>query len=64
MNISANDKEFLECIEIWNKIKNLFKNLFNKRFDNKPIYNEDIKTRISPSDINFRGNKRPKKYEY
>ena len=31
MNILANDKEFLKCIEIWNKIKSLFNEKFIKK---------------------------------
>ena len=31
MNILANNKEFLKYIEIWNKIKDLFNEKFNKR---------------------------------
>ena len=65
MNILVNDKEFLKYIEIWDKIKNLFKKLFKKRFDSEPIYNNKyIKTKINPLNINFYGNKRPKKDEY
>ena len=48
INISANEKEFLKYIEIWDKIKNLFKNLFNKMFDSEPIYNNEfIRTKIN-----------------
>ena len=60
INILANDKEFLKYIEIWNKIKDLFKNLFNKRFESEPIYNNEYtKAKINPYNINFQGNKTP-----
>ena len=46
-------------------MKNLFKNLFNKRFDSEPIYNNGYtKTKISPKNMNFHDNKRPKKDGY
>ena len=62
MNILANDKEFLKYTEIWNKIKDLSKNLFNKWFNNELIYNNEyVKTKINPFNINFHGNKRPKR---
>ena len=61
MNILANDKEFLEYIEIWNKIKYLF----NKRFNKGTIHkNEYIRTKISPFNENFRGDKKLIKSEY
>ena len=45
MNVLADNKELLKCIEIWDKIKALF----NKKFNNKPVYNnEKIKTKMGP----------------
>ena len=35
MNILTNDKECLKDIQILSKIKDLFKNLFNKRIDSE-----------------------------
>ena len=59
MNILANDKE------IWNKIKDLFKNLSNKRFDNEPIYNNEyIRTKIRPYNKSFHSNKKHIKDKY
>ena len=59
MNILANDNKFLKYIEIWNKIKYLCKKLSNKRgFNKKPIHNNEyIRTKISPFNENFHGNK-------
>ena len=43
MNILANNKEFLKYIEIWNQIKDLFNEKFNKRrLHNKPAYNNEF----------------------
>ena len=59
MNILANDKE------IWNKIKDLFKSLSNKRFDNEPVYNNEyIRTKIRPYNKSFHGNKKNIKDKY
>ena len=65
MNILANDKEFLKYIEIWNKIKDLFKNLSNKRgFNKEPIHNNKyIKTKISSFNGSIHGNKKHIKNE-
>ena len=66
MNILANNKEFLKCIEIWNKIVDLFNEKFNRRgVYNKPVYdNEYIRTKISPFNENFHGNLKLTKDEY
>ena len=37
MNVLADNKELLKYIEIWDKIKALF----NKKFNNKPVYNNE-----------------------
>ena len=45
MNFLVNDEEILEKYnEIWDKIKNLFK----EKFDSKPVYNDKyIKAKIN-----------------
>ena len=41
MNVLADNKKLLKYIEIWDKIKALF----NEKFNNKPVYNNEyIKT--------------------
>ena len=66
MNILSNNKEFLKYIEIWNKVKFLFNEKFNKRgLCNRPVYNNEyIKTKISPYNDVFKGNKKLTKEEY
>ena len=66
MNISVNSNEFSKYIEMWNKIKDLFNEKFNKRgLYNKPVYNNEyIRTEISPFNENFHGNKKLTKKEY
>ena len=54
MNVLANDDELLKYIEIWNKIKLLL----NKILYNWLVYEEYIRTKISPYNENFHGNKR------
>ena len=59
MNILADNKEFLKYTEIWNKIVDLFNAKCNKRgLYNKPTYNDYIKTKISPFNKGFHGNKK------
>ena len=42
MNFLDNNKELLKYIEIWNKMKVLFNEKFNKRaLCNKPVYNNE-----------------------
>ena len=57
MNFLVNDEEILEKYnEIWDKIKNLFK----EKFDSEPVYNDKyIKAKINLYDKNFYGNKTP-----
>ena len=66
MNILANDKEFSKYIEMWNKIKDLFKNLSNKRdLYKEPAYNNEyISAKISPFNKIIHGNKKLIKSEY
>ena len=66
INISANNKEFLKYIQIWNKIKDLFNEKFNKiGLYNKPVFNNEyIRTKISQFNENFHGNKKLIKEEY
>ena len=65
INILANNKEFLKYIEIWNKIKPLFNEKFNKKgLYNRPAYNEYIKTKISAYNDVFKDNKKLTKNEY
>ena len=61
MNVLADNKKLLKYIEIWDKIKALF----NKKFNNKPVYNNEyIKTKMSPCSENFHGNKKIIKDKY
>ena len=48
------------------KIETLFNKKFNKRwFYNKPVYNNEyIKTKVSPCNESFQGNKKLTKYEH
>ena len=66
MNILADNKEFSKYTEIWNKIVNLFYEKFNKRglYNNPTHNNEHIKTKISPYNENFHGNKKHTKDKY
>ena len=66
MNVLADNDKLLKYIEIWNKIKALFNKNFNKRgFYSRPVYNNEyIKTKISPYNENFHGNKKLTKDEY
>ena len=65
MNVLANDNELLKYIEIWNKIEALFNNKFHKKgYINRPVYNNEyIKTKRSPYNENFHGNKKLTKNE-
>ena len=56
-NLLANDKEIFEKYnKIWDKIKNLFE----KKFDSEPVYNDKyVKAKINSYDTNFYGNKTP-----
>ena len=65
MNVLANGNEF-KYIEIWNKIQDLFNKKFNKKgLHNRSVYNNEyIKTKISPFNENFDGNKKLAKDEY
>ena len=56
-NLLANDKEIFEKYnKIWDKIKNLFE----KKFDSEPVYNDKyIKAKINSYNTNFYGNKTP-----
>ena len=47
MNVVADNDELLKYIKTW-----------NKKFNKKGLYNEYIKTRISPYNENFHGNKK------
>ena len=59
MNILADHKELLK-FEIWDKIADLFNKKHNKTvLYNKTIYNECIKTKISPYNEKFHSNKKP-----
>ena len=59
MNVLADNKELLKNIEIWGKIVDLFNKKHSKRvFYNNTIYNECIKTKRSPYNENFHGNKK------
>ena len=61
MNVLADNREVLKYIEIWDKIEALF----NKKINNKPVYNNEyIKTKMSPYNKNFHGNKELTKDEY
>ena len=55
MNLLVNDKEMLEKYnKIWDKIKNLFE----KKFDTEPVYNDKyIKAKINSYNTNVYGNK-------
>ena len=66
MNVLADHDELLKYIEIRNKIKALFNKKFNKKgLHNRPVYNNEyIKTKISPYNENFIGNKKLTKDEY
>ena len=66
VNISANNKEFLKYIQIWNKIKDLFNEKFNKiGLYNKPVFNNEyIRTKISQFNENFHGNEKLIREEY
>ena len=66
MNVLANDNELLKYTEIWNKIEALFNKKFNKKgFYSKPTYNNEyIRTKISPYNEDFWGNKRFTKNNY
>ena len=57
MNLLVNDKEMLKKYsEIWDKIQNLF----GKKFDSEPVYNDEhIKAKINSSATNSHGNKTP-----
>ena len=61
MNVLANNNELLKYIEIFNKIVNLH---LAKRLHNRPVCKEYIKTKISPYNETFDGNKRLAKVEY
>ena len=66
MNVLVNDNKLLKYIEIWNKIEALFNKKFNKKgLHNRPVYNNKyIKTKISPYNENFHGNKKLTKDNY
>ena len=77
MNVLADNDKLLKHIEIWNKIDALFNKKFNKRgLYNRPVYNNNnnnnsnnnnkkyIKTKISPYNENFHGNKKLTEDEY
>ena len=65
MNILADNKELLKYIEIWEKIVDLFNKKHNERvLYNNTIYNECIKTKISPYNENLYGNIKLTKNEY
>ena len=66
MNILYNNKDSLKYIKMWNKIKDLFKNLSNKRgLNEKPIHNSEYRrNKISPFNENFDGNKKLIKNEH
>ena len=65
MNISANNKEFLKYVELWNKYEVLFNEKFNKRgLYNRPVYNKYVKNKINLHNENFHGNKKLLKDEY
>ena len=60
MNVLADNDELLKYIKIWNKMKALF----NKKFNNRPVFNNKyIKTKTSPYNENFLGNKKLTKDE-
>ena len=61
VNFLVHGKELLQkYIEIWDKVKNLFK----KEFNSEPVYNyEYIKTKINSYNINFYGKKIPREHE-
>ena len=60
MNVLADNGKVLKCIEIWDKIEVLF----NKKFNNTPVYNDKyIKTKRSPYNENFH-DKKLTKVEY
>ena len=66
MNVLADNKELLKYIEIWDKIVDLFNEKHTKRvlYNNTICNNEYIKTRLTPYNENFHGNKKITKYEY
>ena len=66
MNLLSDNDELLKYIEIWNKVKALFNKKFNKKgLHNRPAYNNEyIKTKISPYNEKFNGNKKLTKDEY
>ena len=65
MNISANNKEFLKYIEIWNNIEALFNEKLNKRgLYNRPVYNNEyIRTKKSQYNDVFKSKKKLTKDE-
>ena len=65
MNVLADNKEFLKYIKICDKILDLFNKKHNKRvLCNNTIYNERIKTKISPYQEKFHSNKKLTKDKY
>ena len=66
MNVLADNHELLKYMKIWNKIEALFNKKNNKKeFYSKPIYNNEyIKTKVSPYNENFYGNKKLTKHKY
>ena len=65
VNVLADDNELLKCIEIWDNIVDLFNKKHNKRvLYNNIIYNEYIKSKISPYNENFHSNKKLTNDEY
>ena len=66
MNVLADNKELLKCIKIWDKIVDLLNKKHNKRvlYNNTIYNNECIKTKISPCNEKFHGNKKLTKDKY
>ena len=66
MNVLADNDELLKHTEIWNKIVDLFNKKHNKivLYNNTIYNNEYIKTKKSPYNENFHGNKKLSKDEY
>ena len=65
INVLADNKELLKNIKMWDKTVDLFNKKHNKRvLYNNTIYNEHIKTKISPYIEKFHGNKKLTKDKY
>ena len=65
MNVSADNRELLKYIKIWDMIEDLLNKKHSKKvLYNNTIYNVCIKTKISLYNENFHGNKKLIKGKY